>query len=247
VVEILGFIIDTINMSISVDPERIQDILNELGLDARVVWQPDDGFRKARAQNLAALQTDAELLVFLDGDCVPFRDLIARYRSAARPGEFCVGAVVFLDPARTAALSEQGVRAGVHEQALTPRERLRMLGLHWRNRLDLGRRLSRPRIRGGNFAVTSSLFRDVDGYDEVFCGYGKEDSDLRNRMRNSGARGISLWHRAFAVHLARDVVRSAGQRLRAPAELYQGGKQRVRSRVGLASHAGTSERTGAAP
>jgi GT2 family glycosyltransferase len=209
----------------------------ELGLPARVVWQADDGFRKARAQNLATLQTDAELLLFLDGDCVPFRDLVAQHRSAARPHDFCVGAVLILDPTATAALTEAGVRAGAHERALTPKERLRLLGLHGRNVFDLGRRRSRPRIRGGNFSVTASLFREVDGYDEVFCGYGKEDSDLRNRMRNAGARGISLWSRAIAVHLSREVVRGAGQRSKAPPELYQAGKQLVRARIGRSSHA----------
>ena len=220
----------------------VERAANELGLRARVVWQPDDGFRKARAQNLASLETDAELLVFLDGDCLPFRDLIARYRRAARPGEFCTGAVVFLDSGATRALAESGVRAGAHERALTLRERLRALDVHWRNSVNLAGRLERPRIRGGNFAVTAKLFRDVDGYDEVFGGYGKEDSDLRNRMRNAGARGMSLWHRAFVAHLARDVVQRAGLRERPPADLYRAGKQRVRARVGISSHAAARAR-----
>lgn len=207
------------------------------GLEARSVWQPDAGFRKARAQNVAALRTDAELLVFLDGDCLPFRDMIAHYRRAARPDEFCVGAVLLLDAARTAALNAPAVREGAHERALTARERARLTRLHWGNRLDFGRRRSRPRIRGGNFAVASSLFAAVDGYDESFCGYGKEDSDLRNRMRNAGARGISLWNRAVAVHLARDVVRGGDRRERAPRALYEAGRGRVRARIGLSSHA----------
>jgi GT2 family glycosyltransferase len=216
----------------------VEECARSYGLRARVVWQPDQGFRKARAQNQAALETGAELLVFLDGDCLPFRDLIARYRRAARAGEFCTGAVVFLDSAATRALDEAAVRSGAHERALTLRERLRALDVHWRNVANFARRLERPRIRGANFAVSADLFRAVDGYDEVFGGYGKEDSDLRNRMRNAGARGISLWHRAFVAHLARDVVTRAGARERPPADLYRAGKQLVRARVGLGSHAG---------
>lgn len=226
---------------------QVERAANEFGLRARVIWQPDDGFRKARAQNLAALETDAELFVFIDGDCLAFRDLIAQYRSKARHGEFCVGAVVFLDGGLTRSLAESDVRAGAHERALTLRERLRAFDVHWRNELNLARRLERPRIRGGNFAVSADLFREVDGYDEVFGGYGKEDSDLRNRMRNAGARGISLWHRAFVAHLARDVVQRAGFRERPPADLYRAGKQRVRARSGLSAHAGANACSGAAP
>ncbi len=215
---------------------QVERAARDFGLRARVVWQPDDGFRKARAQNLASLETDAELLVFLDGDCLAFRDLVARYRRAARPDEFCAGAVVFLDSATTRGLTEATVGAGEHERALTLRERLRAFDVHWRNVLNPARRIERPRIRGGNFAVCANLFRAVDGYDELFGGYGKEDSDLRNRMRNAGARGISLWHRAFVAHLSRTVVRRAGTRERPPTDLYGAGKQLVRARVGLSSH-----------
>ncbi len=225
----------------------VERAAHDFGLRARVLWQPVDGFRKARAQNRAALETDAELLVFLDGDCLPFRDLIAQHRRAARPGEFCAGAVVFLDIATTHALSEPSVRAGAHERSLTLRERLRALHVHWRNTTNFARRIERPRIRGANFAVCAKLFRAVDGYDEVFGGYGKEDSDLRNRMRNAGARGISLWHRAFVAHLAREVVPRAGTRERPPADLYRAGKRLGRARVGLDSHRNARARAEATP
>jgi hypothetical protein len=39
------------------------------------------------------------------------------------------------------------------------------------------------------------------------------------------------------VHLSREVVRGAGQRSKAPPELYQAGKQLVRARIGRSSHA----------
>jgi hypothetical protein len=75
----------------------------------------------------------------------------------------------------------------------------------------------------------------VDGFDEVYCGHGREDSDLRNRMRNAGARGVSLWQRARAVHLARAVAPS-GARSRVPEAVYEEGRQRVRARAGLSQH-----------
>ena len=144
---------------------------------------------------------------------------------------------MFLDLRRDARLFESAVRAGAHERSLTLRERLRALDVHWRNTTNLARRIERPRIRGANFAVCAKLFRAVDGYDEVFGGYGKEDSDLRNRMRNAGASGISLWNRAFVAHPARDSRPRAGSRERPPIDLYRAGKRLVRARVGLDSHA----------
>jgi glycosyltransferase involved in cell wall biosynthesis len=41
-----------------------------LGLDIRYVWQPDGGFRAARARNNGIRQSRGDLLLFLDGDVV---------------------------------------------------------------------------------------------------------------------------------------------------------------------------------
>jgi len=80
------------------------------------------------------------------------------------------------------------------------------------------------------------LFERVDGFDEAFAGYGKEDSELRNRMRNAGARGISLWARARLCHVSKRVFPSA-KRPQTPRDLYEASFSRVRASVGLSSHA----------
>ena len=212
----------------------VERLRSELPFAVRVVAQEDDGFRKARAMNLASLQTPAQLLVFLDGDCVPFRDLVAVHRACWRPGEFCVGGASFLSAEHTRALTAEGVRAGAHE-VIDWRERLHLRTLHWKN-LVSGYRRNRPRIRGANFSVSADLFERVDGFDEVFCGYGKEDSDIRNRMRNAGARGISAFDRAHVMHLARDAAPVGVNRQKAPRDLYEQGFDHVRARLGRSQH-----------
>jgi len=218
--------------------DLLGDEVPRLPFPVRFLWQPDDGFRKAEILNsaaLAALADGAELLVFLDGDCVPCRDLVEAYRAAYRPGEFFVGAVGFLDLATSRALTAAAVGEGAHERALDRRQRFKIRVTHWKNLLHRGGKGTRPRIRGGNFAVAGDLFREVDGFDEVYGGHGKEDSDLRNRMRNAGARGVSLWSRALALHLSREVAPS-GAREQAPPALYREGQRLVRARRGLSAH-----------
>jgi GT2 family glycosyltransferase len=206
-----------------------------LPFPVQVVSQDDQGFRKARIQNRAVLRSEADLLVFLDGDCVPFRNLIEVYRRKACADEFMTGAVSYLERDLTDRLTPEEVRRGTHERAVGGREALRIRGVHLKNLWHTGRKQTRPRIKGGNFAVASSLFHRVDGFDEVYLGYGKEDSDLRNRMRNAGARGRSLWHSARVCHLFWDRPFGAG-RERPDVELYDGGRDRVRARIGLSRH-----------
>lgn len=217
----------------------IEPLREELPFEIQCVWHEDAGFRKARALNCAVHHTDAELLIFLDGDCLPFRDLVATYRQCYTPGDFLVGAVAFADAGSSRRLTPEDARRGLHERAVSLRERRRLLSIHLRNLLHRGRKQTRPRIRGGNFAVSSALFRHIDGFDEAYCGYGKEDSDLRNRMRNAGALGESLWLRAWAVHLERSVAPS-GSRAAPPPELYNEGRRLVRARKGLSTHSGES-------
>jgi glycosyltransferase involved in cell wall biosynthesis len=52
------------------------------------VWQPKEGFRKARAFDLATLAARGDYLAFLDGDCVPRRGFLAALRGTALPGWF---------------------------------------------------------------------------------------------------------------------------------------------------------------
>ena len=52
------------------------------------VWQPDDGFRLARIENLAAREAEGELLVFLDGDTIPRRGFLAAVRRAAHTVDY---------------------------------------------------------------------------------------------------------------------------------------------------------------
>ena len=45
----------------------------------------------------------------------------------------------------------------------------------------------------------------VNGFDEKFDGFGKEDSDIRNRLRNSGFRGRSVWDHNWVFHCSHDL------------------------------------------
>jgi glycosyltransferase involved in cell wall biosynthesis len=57
-------------------------------LEIEHVWQPREGFRKARVLDLAALAARGEYLAFLDGDCLPRRGFMEALRRAASPGWF---------------------------------------------------------------------------------------------------------------------------------------------------------------
>jgi len=67
----------------------------------RHVWHEDEGFRAAAIRNRAAAQAQGEVLVFLDGDSVPFADFVVRHAALAGAQRFVSGNRILLSDAMT--------------------------------------------------------------------------------------------------------------------------------------------------
>ncbi len=163
-------------------------------------WQPHEGFRRARILNEAILRAQQEYLVFLDGDTVPHPQFVADHREQARPEAFVQG--------HRALIRESGARwfgKGTFE-----RDRRRAL---WRGQIQGLKHafrwpapLVRARgdlrgIRGCNLAIWRADLVRVNGYNEAFVGWGREDSELAVRLMNLGRRRLDLRGRALCYHL----------------------------------------------
>jgi glycosyltransferase involved in cell wall biosynthesis len=174
------------------------------------VWQPDDGFRAAMARNRGTLAATGDYIIFLDGDCVPQRDFIARHRALAQQGFLVSGSRILLSQA----LTERALRDGIDVAGLSivERLRLRLAGdmnkflqtvVRWPDVGRVRRKFSWRRIKSCNLGVWKADLMAVNGFDESFTGWGHEDSDLVVRLfhagvlRKDGAMAtevLHLWH-----------------------------------------------------
>ena len=137
----------------------------------------------AQARNVgaaAAIDDGAELLIFLDVDCIPGAWLVSGYRAAAAApetrGHLLCGPVTYLEPpgpdgydlaelpaldaphpARPAPPPGRTVTGGSHE-------------LFW----------------SLSFALDAATWHRIGGFDERYDGYGGEDTDFGQRARNAG-------------------------------------------------------------
>jgi N-acetylglucosaminyl-diphospho-decaprenol L-rhamnosyltransferase len=165
---------------------------------------PADGeLPLAAARNAAArraLAHGADLLVFLDVDCVPAPPTLARYREAVRthrapsdgPALWC-GVVRYLPPLPP--LRDPDDLAGLPGEAAPHPARpvpaadtvIRADDDQWWLFWSL------------SFAVTATDWRALGGFCERFRGYGGEDTDLAATARAAGGRlfwvgGAEVWH-----------------------------------------------------
>ncbi|NQX13271.1 glycosyltransferase family 2 protein [Microbacteriaceae bacterium VKM Ac-2855] len=141
-----------------------------------------DGMRLAAARNAgadAALALGAELLVFLDADCVPGAELFDRYRSAAvlHSDAVLCGPVTYLAEGENVYDRRMlDVEADPHPARPNPADGVVQLASGYELFWSL------------SFALTADTWRRGPRFDEAYEGYGAEDTDFAFAQREAGRR-----------------------------------------------------------
>jgi GT2 family glycosyltransferase len=208
-----------IHVVVAIDDPTVTDVVAASGSGTHVVdCQNGRGpLPVASARNvgaLAALDDGAELLIFLDVDCIPGRTMLRRYYEAAvdpehRDALLC-GPVTYLPPPRDA---DVGYPLAL-ERLTSPHP-------------------ARPAPRDGDvivstdyelfwslsFALASSTWRTIGGFCEHYRGYGAEDTDFAQTARAAGipmrwVGGAHAYHQFHPVsdppvEHVNDIVRNA--------------------------------------
>ncbi len=180
------------------------------------VWHADKSFRKSRIHNKVIARLREDYAFFTDGDCIPMPGLIAVHRRIAREDCFVSGSRILL--------SRECSRRLKMRKAINTHISLFQY-LRWRSRGDINRLLplllpphaSAPHqrlagIRGCHLACWRANLQTVNGFDESFEGWGREDSDLVARLLHAGIRRVDLrgvpvlhlWHHEVSRHRLRD-------------------------------------------
>ena len=144
----------------------------------------EHGLPLAAARNLgarAALERGADLVVFLDVDCLASPGLVLAYDQATRrPGcgdALLCGPVAYLPPAPPGGYALHGLDALAAPHPSRPAPPPGTVELD-----PDGHRL----FWSLSFAVTPATWHRVGGFDEAYVGYGGEDTDFAQRAASVG-------------------------------------------------------------
>jgi glycosyltransferase involved in cell wall biosynthesis len=181
----------------------VEKFKRDSGLKILHSWQEDKGFRASMARNRAVAEAEGEYVVLIDGDMVLHRDFVSDHIDVAERGVFVQGSRVLLDKS----LTERILKSGYIEfKTLQRGVKNRKNGIHSKflSRLLSNSTKSLKGIRSCNFALFRDDILKVNGFDNSFVGWGREDSEFAVRLLNSGMKRRNVKFLSIAYHLYHD-------------------------------------------
>lgn len=168
------------------------------------IWQEDQGFRVAQIRNKGIVAARGEYIIQIDGDIVLQRDFVRDHIRFAKRNHFATGSRVLFSKKITDQLLLNGAQLN-NSLLFKSRNKLNEIRLPFLHNLFAGIYKSRGRyqyyVKGCNMAFWKTDLLSVNGYDESFVGWGREDNDIAIRLINSGVRKRFLKFGAVCYHL----------------------------------------------
>ncbi len=163
---------------------------------------PHEGFQLSRTRNQGVLNASAPHVVFLDGDCLIEPDYLEQHLKSRRPGHVTNTYCVRLDEPTSLQITVESIRSGEYLRWVPNSERRKLwvmqLKAWWYRAIGHSRR---PTLRGGNMGIAREDYLRINGYDERFKAWGKEDDDLGQRLRTLNIKVDYILHRTRTYHL----------------------------------------------
>ena len=165
-------------------------------------WQKDKGFRAAKSRNKAIAKAIGDYIILIDGDMILHKDFVRDHCSFSKPGYFVQGIRAKLSAKKvkkvfkTKQLNFKSFEGGIKNKRNSVRS---SLFSYLFSGTRLFKRLSM--IQTCNMAFFKDDCMKVNGFNEDFIGWGREDSEFIVRLLNSGINRKTLRFNAVQYHL----------------------------------------------
>lgn len=156
-------------------------------LPITIVRREHEGYGAGQARNLGGLTSTADILVFVDADCLPDADLVSRHASwhHKTANAVTIGSRTGVDTSHVSVdnLVTQGVPFAIDARGS---DDFRQTFYRRTTNMRFGDEAYRSLV-SSNFAIRRDFFLSVGGFDEGFHRWGGEDTELGWRLFEAGA------------------------------------------------------------
>lgn len=182
----------------------VQAAAQQSPIPIRHVWQPDEGFRAAQSRNRALAVATGEYIIMIDGDMLLHPDFIADHLLIAQKGVWVQGSRVLMSHELTERILAQdlpnpcvfsGSLDGIEKKHAT--WRCPAVSKWWAKWLSK----SKKSVKTCNLAVFREDALRVNGFNNEFVGWGREDDEFVARLHHAGVKRANLRWAGVAYHL----------------------------------------------
>jgi len=186
--------------------EDTKKMVEEISTSSKVPiiysWQEDDGFRLSRSRNLAIAQSQYPYIIIVDGDMILDKDFVGDHLRCASPKRYIQGSRVLLkkDFSNKILESQNFISPSLFSRNINNRfNNLKSSILS--KLLCLFDKKEHKGVRGCNFSFFKDDILRVNGFNEDFITWGREDSEFIERLYNSGIQRKNLKFAGIQYHL----------------------------------------------
>ncbi|MBL7003447.1 MAG: glycosyltransferase family 2 protein [Gammaproteobacteria bacterium] len=165
-------------------------------------WQEDNGFRLSKSRNIAIAKARFEYIIVADGDMLLHKDFVKDHKKCARRGVYVQGSRALLQSKFTKKILKTKKIKIPSFFSNEVKNKLNIFRIPFiSTMLCRKNNQNMSRIRGCNFSLFKDDIIKVNGFNEEFTTWGKEDSEFVKRLFNAGIYRKNLKFSALQYHL----------------------------------------------
>ncbi len=194
----------------SAEPTKalITKFIKQSEVPVRYVWQEDLGFRRSAILNKAIAATEVDYIIQIDGDCIIHPNFVQDHLKAVQEGCFLFGSRVNIKKEFLKELfAEKRTEFPYGQKGL--KNKTRNIHSPFLGNFYFPRKTFSNKYRGCNTSYFRSDLIKVNGYNEAFEGWGREDSELAYRFLNLGLRMKRLRYQGILYHIHHEIKSKA--------------------------------------
>jgi glycosyltransferase involved in cell wall biosynthesis len=178
----------------------IQKFQKDFPVPLHHVWHEDNKNQKPAIMNKAIAKAKNDYIIEIDGDIIMHKDFVKDHLEMAQKNTFLYGSRVNIqenhleDLFKNKQTSFDFFSKGI-------KKRGRTLRLPFLSKLYKEEETRSSKLRGCNMSFWREDFIKVNGFNENLVGWGIDDSEMIQRLLNTGIKGKRLKFRGIVYHI----------------------------------------------
>ena len=178
----------------------ISEFIDSSPLNIIYLWHKDEGFRAALARNKAIAKANSDYIILIDGDVVLHPCFVMDHTKNSKPGYFVQGSRVLLKKEKTNdILKGVDIKFSFFSKGLSNRKN--MIHSFWLSSIFSTQSRHLEGIKTCNMAFFRQDCININGFNNDFEGWGREDSEFAVRLLNNRIKRKNLRFNAIQFHL----------------------------------------------